>query len=326
MNKFTFFHFLFIFSSFAYGLEDEGLKIGESFGRTYVSSKVFYKVPARLRKVARSTAEFGQGTAFYLGQFNGRHLMATNAHTFMANQESWTVSNFLRNPNDSCKIFPDYAESEQRDVYFGIIGRYFRCKKLVGIWSSIDFAIFEIQNEGEFQFKSMGVDIASSKSAGGFARSLSMFSYSPYENPGHIDLDLAYTKDKHCKTFTALEESKLIYDEDDHKNKDVGVWSIPVGCDIAPGDSGSALVDARTGEFVGIIWAGVKSKDKKAYNSKYLSRLLLGKVSEKERVDFVWNQMNYGVPAHKIIEVIEQSLLNLRKAEDQKTVKALLSI
>lgn len=308
------------------------LSVGSTFGRSFFSAQEKSKIPSHLLRAARSAAVFDKASAFYIGEFEGRHLVATNAHTFMTNDEEWDVEDYLNKPVESCKIFPGFAESEAREVGFGLIQRYFSCKVLIGIWPEIDFAIFEIENKDNFTFSNMGLDI-SSKQHISFGQPLAMFSYSPYNNPGYINIDLpdtevqvgfdlAYTQDEHCRSFINQSEATLLYDNEEKLN---GVWSFPIGCDIAPGDSGSPVVDEKTGLFSGIIWAGAEVRDIKAYDDKYLSSVLSGDVSLEETDSFVWTQLNYAVPAHKILDVISMSLKDMSE-ENKKTLKLVLGI
>lgn len=102
-----------------------------------------------------------------------------------------------------------------------------------------------------------------------------------------------------------------------------GVWSFAVGCDISSGDSGGALIDKTTGRFAGLIWSGLKDKQgTNIYDDGYLEKILKSEVEDEE---LVWSQMNYGVPAPKIIEVIKKSL-PYQTFEDQETLMSVLGM
>jgi len=69
-----------------------------------------------------------EGTAFYLGKINGRHLMASNRHLVPE---------------------PDCSGAYVSVVVPGLEGRSFECEKVFGIWNDIDLTIFSIQVQPE---------------------------------------------------------------------------------------------------------------------------------------------------------------------------------
>lgn len=312
--------FLFAPVSFAQEFSEGSLQIGSSFGRKFLKPGEEDSLAQQLKRAARSAGEFGTGSAFYIGQFNGRHLIGTNAHVAMAFAEetNWSLKNYEQNPEEACAIFPGYDESDINYVRFSLVEKNFNCERLVGIWAEIDFAIFEIKNPEGFDFEGMGLSLVNSVEPYK-NQSLAMFSYGQHLNDHGPDLDLAYSTDRHCRSFSDAVDHTLIVGEE---IGDRGVWSFALGCDISVGDSGSALIDKASGLFAGVIWAGAQIKGDKVKNDSRLSQILESEIEDK---DLIWSEMNYGVPASKVVEVIQSSLKN-KSSEDQKTLRAVLGL
>src|SRR3712207_6050691 len=95
-------------------------------------------------------------------------------------------------------------------------------------------------------------------------------------------------------------------------------WSFSHACDISHGDSGSAMVDRRTGEVVGIVWTGRIPKSAEYQNSATLMELL------RLPQPAIWNQLSYAVPAVKMAEVLKAALPKL-PGNTQLVLKALLN-
>jgi len=82
------------------------------------------------------------------------------------------------------------------------------------------------------------------------------------------------------------------------------------------------MVDAQTGLFTGIIWAGAADKTGNVQNDSYLNSLLGSDIEDDE---LVWNQMNYAVPADKIRSVIEASL-ELKSVEERGLLQSVFKL
>lgn len=281
--------------------QEEVLQIGSGFERTFLKPGDESSLPTQLKIAALSSAEFGTGSAFYVGEFGGRHIMATNAHVMMAFSEDigWSATDYNLNAEEACKIFPGEADSEPKYVRFSLIDKEFDCKRLVGLWPEIDFALFEIEMVNDVELQGLGISLKDYKDFSK-GQTLSMFSYGVHNNPGSFDFDLAHTQGETCKIFS--DEARKLQKSD---NSEVAVWSMATGCDLSVGDSGSAMVDSETGLFTGVIWAGAADKTGFIKDDAHLEKVLTLKVDDEE---MVWSQMNYAVPAAKLRLVILESL------------------
>lgn len=297
---------------------NEALQIGSAFERTFLEPGDEVSLQENLQKAALSAAEFGTGSAFYIGEFEGRHIMGTNAHVMMAfaDEVSWTAEDYNQNLEESCKIFPGVPESEPKYIRFSLVEKEYDCKRLLGVWPEIDFALFEIEVKDGFSFKNMGVSLAQNKKHHK-DQALSMYSYGSYLNPGSLDFSLASSEGELCRVFS--DEERLLSDSDENED---GVWSFATGCDISTGDSGSAIIDSKTGLITGVIWAGAGEKSAQAKEDTHLLKILKSEVDGEE---LVWSQMNYGVPILKILGGIEKDL-KTKQPQDQKVLKAVLSL
>ena len=234
------------------------------------------------RRTAKAAIRLGGGTAFYLGKFDNRHIIATNYHVCPE--------------KDSCTT----GQEVDIQAIFPVQGKRYDLVQWFGSWNSIDLALLEIAVP-----KSDEAEMA--KIAGPFqwdysfvpgTRLLSI-GFGVADNPKR-KMVAAYDRD--CIIFSNTNEFRFMADPDDVNPAPYKAWSFAHGCDTSHGDSGSSVVDRATGAVVGIVWTGRIPKSKSVQSSKYLTDILNHNDEE------IWEELNYGVPAPKMKSVLTEWL------------------
>lgn len=266
-------------------------QIGDEWGKKAVTPGSLARESAVFQRAAKATAHFGAGTAFYLGKFNGRHMMATNNHVMK------------------------YRLCERLTANFGLLGRRFQCEKEYGSWADIDLALFSIRVPAAEEAVLSGL-------GGNFAYDASIY---PGQELLTVGFGVAENKerfavanqDSDCKVFSGRDEFRFMADPDNAGSDKV--WSFSNGCDVSHGDSGSAFVDRKTGEVLGLLWGGRIPKPAKVGRSAYLDELLRNQSGE------IWTELSYAVPAARIRDVLSAFLAGGSRDPDKTaTIKALL--
>jgi len=254
---------------------DETYRIGDEWGKKPIPSDQLKKETEAFRRAALATAKIGGGTAFYLGKFNGVYVAATNYH--------------VMETAEGCG---------GKAVNFPLLDVVANCQTYLGSWSDIDLALFtlKIKNEehvaklesvrGNFKFDA---DIYP-------GQELITIGFGMGDNPWR---EIVANQDSDCKVFSAKNEFRFMADPDELNPGPYKSWSFANGCDISHGDSGSAMIDRKTGDVLGIIWTGRIPKEKKVQSTKYLDKLLADASPE------IWTQLSYAVPAPKMKEHFE---------------------
>jgi hypothetical protein len=96
-------------------------RLGSEWGKMPVTAASLRDASSSFRRAAQATAKAGGATSFYLGEFDGAHVMATNHH-----------------------VYPSASRCQSGTVRFPLLDKSFRCNKFVGTWPSIDLSIFVI--------------------------------------------------------------------------------------------------------------------------------------------------------------------------------------
>jgi len=250
-------------------------QIGDEWGKKFVEpSKLSQESPAYAR-AARATAQYGGGTAFYLGKFNGHHLAGTNHHV---------------QPNLRC----------QGPLWFTAVSVTATCKKILGHVPEIDFALIELT-------LSASQEATLAPVARNFAFDRPILQGMPLVTVGFGLADnpsrrMVGNQDSDCRVFSADNEFRIMADPDDLNPGNYQAWSFANGCDVSHGDSGSAMVDRESGDPIGIIWTGRIPKTPLVRSSKNLDDMLRTNSPE------IWKQLSYAVPAAKIREVLRRIL------------------
>ena len=251
-------------------------QLGSEWGKKRVKAADFAEIPT-LQSIAEGTVKIGGATGFYLGQYSGEHLVATNNH-----------------------VCPSASRCERGSVNFTMQRKRIPLKKLLGTFPSIDLAI---------------VSIAAGPTDAAFLAAVkNPFAFDTKLYPGQELITVGYGSanntwrqlmgnwDSDCKVFSGEGEYRLMKDPDSLNPGQYETWSFANGCDVSHGDSGSAMVDRGSGGVVGIIWTGRIPKDPKVQDSGYLDELLATPSED------TWTQLSYGVPAAKILEKLESEV------------------
>lgn len=276
---------------------DSRYQIGDEWGKKPVTD-LDMKSDVHFARMATATARIrGGGTGFYLGEFNGRHVVATNHHV--------------------CPSANDCAG--EKAVDFPFLGFKTKITEFYGSWPEIDLSMFAIS--------ASDVNIANALRA---VSSPFSFHHELYRSQPLVTIGfgvanntarrMVANRDQDCVVFSGDGEYRLMADPDDLNPGEYKAWSFSNGCDVSHGDSGSAMMDRGTGHIIGIIWTGRIPKNPKVQSSEYLNELL------KTPSEDIWKELSYGVPAVHMYQYLNSQLANggINKAH-QATVQAILS-
>lgn len=279
------------------GLElNSDYQIGAEWGKKIVTEEDLNS-DVHFRRMAMSTAKIRSGgTGFYLGEFNGKYVVATNHHVCESEADCSGATGVK---------FPWFNIAVGIDEFYGS-------------WSDVDLALFSVKLNAE-QAKALNA-VASP-----FAFYKDLYHGEPLvtigfgvaNNPNRV---MVANRDSDCRVYSGDKEYRFMGDPDDFNPAPYKAWSFSNGCDVSHGDSGSAMMDRETGEVVGIIWTGRIPKDPKVQNAEYMNGLLA-----KPNED-VWKQLSYGVPAVQMRSFLEE-LISTGKLpkEHAETLSAVLS-
>jgi S1-C subfamily serine protease len=268
---------------YKFGL-DLKYQIGPEWGKKVVTPESLKSENPVFQKTAKRTAQFGgfmgSATAFYLGKFNGQHVMATNYHVVTTAEDC----------------------SSSRATFTMLNNKIFPCEKFLGSWSDVDYALvtIKVKPEDEKLLEGIGQNMAfhSNIHAG---EKLLTIGHGFADNPNQ---KMVANRDSDCMVYSQKGDIRFMADPDDVNPGDYSVWSFANGCDVSHGDSGSAMVDRDTGDIVGIIWTGRVPKEAKVQDPAYLADIF------SHNSDDIWKQLSYAVPSFKIKEVLLKAIEN----------------
>lgn len=254
-------------------------QIGSEWGKKPVNQDYKQNDP-NYQSVVNFTARVSGATGFYLGQFNGHHVVATNHH-----------------------VCPQFFHCTLSPIKFPELGISVRADKFIGTWSDIDLTLITVtvSPEEETQLQNWAKN----------------FSFDEDIYPGqqlitagfgianNSKRQLMINMDSDCKVFSAYNEFRHMFDPDQINTGDYKAWSFANGCDVSHGDSGSAMVDRQTGKVVGIIWTGKIPKDERIQDSQYLDQILQTNQQEE-----IWGALSYAVPAKKMKQHLLEKIDN----------------
>lgn len=217
------------------------------------------------------------GTGFFLGKYNRQYLVATSAHV-------------LKNI-PTCVALPVHA-------IFTLKNRSYSCHSIIGIWNEIDLAIFTIREyRGDEFLKEINPLKFDFNDPYTHGTPLMTMGYGEYKNP---DGDLTLKESRDCMIYSPTGELGQVAREDDNSgdNKMIAkkVTAFATGCDISPGDSGSAILNIQSQKVIGLVWATSTPKPNKILTDNYLDSLVRGQQDPSE----VWKYFSYGVSAKTI--------------------------
>lgn len=265
-------------------------QIGSEWGKVRVTQNMLnIESPAFVRAVSATGRLPVGGTGFYLGKFNGAHVLATNHH-----------------------VCPTKKSCDGDKVSFPVLKKKF---KVIGFYITlpeIDLTLLKIKVKPEDE--AYLLKVAKNFSFGkDVTRGMELLTagFGVGGNPGEV---LMVNQDSDCKVYSADKEYHLMADPDTMNPGTYRAWSFAHSCDISHGDSGSAMVERSTGDVVGIVWTGKLPKSKHVQSSEALIALLENPSEE------IWEELAYAVPAPKVASVLKRNLQNRGLDVEAKSV------
>ncbi len=256
----------------------EKYQIGEVWGKHEVTAQELENKIIHRAALGTASVRMGGATSFYIGKFNGYHVMATNYH-----------------------VYSDTSQCVGRPVRFISMNKVFKCVAFLGAWSKIDLALYTIDvvtPEDEAVFAQLAGNFAF-KSSIHQNQPLLTLGYGLAMNPSY---KLTINYDSDCRVFSGDGEFVDLKDPDTMNPAPYTAVSFSNGCDISHGDSGSAVLDRSTGALLGLVWTGATPKDPKVRSEDYLLDLV--KLHRPE----IWTQLSYAIPAPVIGKFLQAML------------------
>jgi len=258
------------------GKKKQQFVVGEAWSRQFVNGSL--TSTDALNKLIKATARVDlkkeQGTAFYLGKFNGEHLMLTNFH--------------VMSERDQCKT---------GSIYFEYLKKSFRCRTIIQKFKDFEATFFTISvsKNYEYMLEDVGLkfDFKNEYKPG---HKVVTAGYGTHLNPGN---HLTYENSQTCVVATTNFKSNFLNVV--REGVTYGAHSFVHACELSPGDSGSALVSETSGKVIGLNWATSDSKP-----TELLSGLNVFNWIDKQ-VPALWNSMSYAVSATNIQAAIMSS-------------------
>jgi hypothetical protein len=270
-------------------------QIGSANGRQKVDRSQL-SANGSYRRAIVATGRFNAESVFYIGRLAGEHVAVTSRHVV-----------FSRNPRF------DYSCSEIRFDYL-LPAHAVRCKAIIATWPELDLALIalDIPSTSDAELLAEHALKFDFDSPIRFGQPLLTAGFGSFGSDRHQHLMV--NRDEDCMVMSADGDIRLRAVQSSEKD-DPGVWSIAVGCDSSPGDSGSAILDRRSGRVIGVLWGGSTRKPEWVRDSAKL-RLRLSKGHDVA----VWKVLNYATPAVKIREVVTRDLENERHGEHASAI------
>lgn len=258
-------------------------QIGPNWGKTIVTKASLAKEAPAFQRAAKATARvrlgFGGATAFVIGEKNGETIMATNHH-----------------------VIKDQSGCDRAAISFEMLDiRDLRCNQLVNTNTDLDLTIFTLKGVTETQQSELR-KVAKSFDPMETRKGMELLTIGYGVAGNDSQRNLMSGQDAECKTFSPDGEVRYMADPDQFNPGPYKTWMFATGCDVSHGDSGSALVDRKTGAVVGILSTGKIPKNKVVREQNFLDRIF------DESSEEVWEELTYAVPASKIVEMVGDDL------------------
>lgn len=277
-------------------IENRTYQIGSEWGKKIIQREQLDQSTPAFRRAVLATARTGGATGFFLGEFAGQLVMATNHH-----------------------VYPSKERCEGSWVQFPLLEIDALCQRFIGTWEEVDLSLFVIDRvsaEDRKRLLEIGspFDFASPIQQG---QELITVGFGIGSNPRRR---LVANQDSDCKVYSQTEEFRLMPDPDELNPGTYEAWSFANGCDVSHGDSGSAMVDRKTGRPIGLIWTGRIPKNPNVQDSQFLAELFATQGQE------IWTELSYAVPAKKIESVLRSALEgNTLEEIDRMVVEGMLN-
>lgn len=235
-------------------------------------------IRATAKLIARDGSSGQQGTAFYLGKFNGQHLMMTNFHVMPAG---------FRECREGAKV---YFEMDKP--------RTFKCTSIIATFPDIETVFFAIHvsKDDEYLFENRGLKFDFQKSYKPGDR-LVTAGYGYYKNNKSR---LTYENSETCLVVSDPSFPLFMKADDPEVRKTFNAWSFAHSCATSHGDSGSALVSEDTGKVMGLNWAATVRPDEIIKSKTSIFDWI------QNKNPLMWSNMSYGVPNKYILMAINK--------------------
>lgn len=270
--------------------DKEDYRLGDEWGKKRVTAESLAAESKAFQRAASATALLPVGgTGFYIGKFNGVHVLATNHH-----------------------VCPSARDCEGDKASFRILNKSFTMTKLFISEPNVDIALLalDVPKADEAALAKVAKNFAFKKSIAK-GQELITIGFGIGGNPQNY---MMANKDSDCKVFSKTNEFKHLADPDEFNPADYKAWSFAHACDISHGDSGSAMVDRATGDVVGIVWTGKIPKAKIVQSSANLQKMF------DTTSPSIWKELSFAVPAAKIGEYLKKYSTDSQLDEETKAV------
>lgn len=228
------------------------------------------------------------GTAFYLGEFSGNHLVATVKHVAKSDRGI-----------ESC--------DSERTVVFDSIGVTATCKENLFTTSPYDFIIMSVvlSDESKAALLKESVFKLNRNLTETFNHRLVVAGFGRFRSlPG----ELHFSFDDDCRSMS---------DFDLRPTNNIENYPV-VACDASPGDSGAPILDLDRREIIGLVQGATSSKLPRVA-SIVIQDFLSNKVGNSEDIgrtvyiptSYVLNDLQAKVDSH---EITDRSLIELLEA------------
>ena len=246
------------------GVQTETTQIGDFYERTAVGEEFQGFYQSSIFKLDNDLSG-KKGIATYLGEFNNKYLFMTAKHV-------------LNSETETCDEMVSVSSLNEAE--------FFICTGDIVSLKDMDITIFLTERLiGDGDLRPLHLSgLTGSGTSNTTMRTIDRESNLIVADGG-----------KDC--FVLDKTPQLIFDPDEETSLFSSSWSVPIGCDAQPGDSGAPVMD-MFGDVVGVLWGGRATKYFKS--SADLKR-------ESENLDpKIWKNYNFMVPAHIVLSKLEE--------------------
>gem|GEM_PF-5877993 len=240
------------------GVQRHHTQIGNFYDRVVGAQEIQKQYSRSILKIENSLTG-SPGIAVFLGLFEDLYIFVTNKHVFDADKTA-------------CDEFLSVSSTDGLD--------FFTCSEIAFSMKNMDLTFFGAERWSGSRDLHPQIFKSSAFAA---QESLTLRT---------IDRDLNQIVIDQGQDCFALDfKPRFIKDPDTLSDLSLSSWSLPIGCDSQPGDSGSPVFD-QEGFVAGILWGGKTVK-----NFKSSADILLESLTGHE---LVWRDYNFMVPASAI--------------------------
>lgn len=216
---------------------------------------------------------YSVGTGFLLRtKMKNRFIVATALHVLEDNAEKLS-------PQKACQEMAWHFPSGDKV--------YFHGKELLLKSKSLDFALCELNVPEKYHRFMSERELELEEELLPKDTSLITIGFGVFGNdrPGRAYIE----RSPDCRNFLPGTEATI----------KAGRWSLPTGCDASPADSGSAVLNSKTGRVAGVLWGTTMVK-------RIISSEELMELSQKRsKHEILWSELSLMVPSSKIVQELK---------------------